>query len=142
MSLADLRRRLEEMRRRRAGATKSLKVLVARQTKCAMSKIFIPDKHLDYVPESALKVFLVKDKTDRMQYSSDWNCDDFARNLYNNVRNWGLKEMNANYAYALVWTQGHALNGYAREPDGKFIFLEPQTDRRTEIHSKPVFILF
>lgn len=142
MSLEDLRERLAELRRRRAGAPKSLKSVVARQTKCPMSKIYVPDKHLSLVPEEAFKAFLVTDKTNEAKYSVDWNCDDFARNLYNNVRNWGLKEKNANYAFALVWTQRHALNGYAREPDGRFIFLEPQTDKKTQIHSRPVFILF
>lgn len=142
MSLQDLRERLAELRRRRAGAPKSLKSIVARQTKTPMSKIYVPDKHLSLVPEEALKAFLEKDKTDKAQYSVDWDCDDYARNLFNNVRNWGLKDMNANYAFALVWTQRHALNGFAREPDGKFVWIEPQTDRKTQIYSRPVFILF
>ena len=108
-----------------------MKSIVARQTKCPMSKIFVPDKHLSLVPEGPLRSFLIRDKTDEAKYSANWNCDDFARNLWNNVRNWGLKEENANYAFALVWTQAHALCGYAREPDGKFVFLEPQTDQRS-----------
>ena len=142
MGLNELIARLEELKRKRAGEPSSLKFLVSKQTKTPMSKIHVPDKHLSLVPEEALMAFLVIDKTDEAKYSVDWNCDDFARNLWNNVRNWGLKEMNANYAFALVWTQAHALCGYAREPDGKFIFLEPQTDRKSRIHSRPIFILF
>ena len=142
MSLEDLRRRLEEMRRGRAGVQKSLKSVVSRQTGTPMSKIHIPDKHLDLVPEVPLDEFLALDRTDEAKCSVKWNCDDFARNLWNNVRNWGLREKNSNYAFALVWIQNHALCGYVREPDAKFVWVEPQTDKITQIHSRPIFILF
>ena len=142
MSLEDLRRRLEEMRRGRAGVQKSLKSIVARQTKCVRSNIFIGDRHLDLPTEDEVKEFLKKDKTNELEYAPPFDCEDFSLRLHYMGKMFGFHEKGANWAFANTWSQGHGFNLVCVKPDARVIFLEPQSDRYTVPHSKLRFIIF
>ena len=122
--------------------TPTLKSIVRKATGCASRNIYIPDKHMDLVNEKEAKEFLVRDLTDRDNYVAEmYDCDDFARNVYNNARNYGLRVLNKNWAWAEIWVRGHALNLYVTE-DLKVVFVETQTDRETTIHTRTVFVKF
>lgn len=122
--------------------TPSLKSIVRKATGCASRNIYIPDKHMDLVNESDAREFLSQDLTDREPYVSEtYDCDDYSRNVYNNARNYGLKVLGKNWAWAEIWVRGHALNLYITE-DFKAIFVETQTDKETTIHARTVFVKF
>ena len=133
--LDDLREKLKKENK-----PHSLKSLLRRQTGCR--HIFIPDKHLELVDDADAAEFLKQDITDREAYIPErFNCDDFARNVHNRARNYGLKRKNKNWAWAEIWVHSHALNLYVNS-DMEVVFIECQTDEKTQIHSRPRFILF
>lgn len=139
MSLLD---RLKKNMKKGGNKTSSIKKLVRNATGCSYSHIYIPDKHMDLVNENDAKEFLKQDLVDRENYVPErFDCDDFARNLYNNARNYGLKIKNKNWYWADVWTKGHALNLYVTE-DFKVVIVEPQTDEETTIRGKTRFVKF
>lgn len=142
MSLADLRERLAELRRRRAGAPKSLKIIVARQTKCPISKIYIGDRHIDLPSEEEVKEFLRKDKTNELEYAPPFDCEDFSLRLHYMAKMYGFHEKKSNWAFGNTWSQGHGFNLVCVKPNARVIFIEPQSDRYTVPHSKLRFILF
>jgi len=117
----------------------SLFSIVYKATGC--KNIHIPDKHL-YLPTNFdMKRWLSIDKTDKKEYRPEiWDCDDSARTVWNNIRNIALNE-GKNIAFALIWTTSHALNLYVNN-ELKVVYIEPQTDLETTIHSKPRFVIF
>lgn len=122
--------------------TPTLKSIIRKATGCASRNIYIPDKHMDLVNEKDAKYFLSLDVIDREPYAKElFDCDDFARNVYNNARNYGLRVLGKNWAWAEIWVRGHALNLYVTE-DFKVHFIEPQTDKETTIHTRTVFVKF
>lgn len=117
----------------------SLLSIVRQATGC--SRIEIPDRHMDLPTDADMKRWLATDKTDKKKYTGEgWNCDDYARNVWNNVRNMALAE-GKNIAFAFLWTSAHALNLYVNN-NHQVIYIEPQTDKKTSIHSKPRFVIF
>lgn len=135
---------LDELRKKlkKGGKQPSLKRLIRKQTGCSPRNIFIPDKHLDLVDDFDAKTLLGQDRTNREAYVPErFNCDDFARNVYNNARNYGLKIKKKNWCWAEIWVAGHALNLYVNQ-DMKVVFIETQTDEETTIHSRPRFVKF
>lgn len=117
----------------------SLFSIVRRATGCG--KIYIPDRHMDLPTDADMKRWLAIDKTDKKKYTGEgWNCDDFARNVWNNIRNMALAE-GLNIAFALVWSSGHALNLYVNDKH-QLIYIEPQTDKKTSVHSPLRFVIF
>jgi len=117
----------------------SLAYVVYQATGCR--RVEVPDKHMDLPTDSDMKRWLAYDKTDKKPYENEvWDCDDFARNCWNNIRNMALKE-GKNIAFALTWSQGHALNLYVNN-NRQVIFIEPQTDRQTSVHSALRFVIF
>ena len=128
--------------RKRIGKKKqpTLKSLIKKATHCR--NIYIPDKHMDLVNERDAKEFLEQDHIDHGSYIPElWDCDDFARNLHNNARNYGLKVKKLNWCWANIWIRRHALNLYVTE-DFKVVFIEPQTDEETTIEAKTIFVNF
>ena len=121
----------------------TLNKLIHEQTGCPYRYIFIPDKHLDLVDDVDAKEFLKQDRTDRETYIPErFNCDDFARNVYNNARNYGLKVKKQNWAWAelvVPGSPGHALNLYVNK-NQMVVFIETQNDKETMIHSRPRFV--
>ena len=128
--------------RKRIGKKKqpTLKSLIKKATHCR--NIYIPDKHMDLVDDADAQEFLIQDLTDRETYVVErFNCDDFARNVYNNARNYGLKTKKKNWCWAEIWVATHALNLYVNQ-DMKVVFIECQTDEKTPIHSRARFVKF
>ena len=120
----------------------TLKSIVRKATRCSSRNIYIPDKHMDLVNEKDAKEFLAQDLTDREPYVKElFDCDDYARNVYNNARNYGLRIKEMNWCWAEIWIRGHALNLYVTQ-DFKVIFIEPQTDKETTIHAKTIWVKF
>jgi len=120
----------------------SLKRIIHKQTGCSYRNIFIPDKHMDLVANADAGEFLAQDFTDRETYVIErFDCDDFARNVYNNARNYGLKVKKKNWCWAEIWIAKHALNLYVNQ-DMKVVFIECQTDEKTSIHSRARFVKF
>ena len=135
--LEDLRSKM-----RKGNKTPSLKSVVRKATGCSSRHIYIPDKHMDLVNERDAKEFLAQDRTDRELYVKElFDCDDYARNVYNNARNYGLEVLGKNWAWAVIWIRGHALNLYVTEAL-KVVFIETQTDRETTIKAKTIFVGF
>lgn len=130
--------------RRKIGKKKNptLKSIIRKATRCSSRYIFIPDKHMDLVNENDAKEFLAQDLTDREEYVAEWyDCDDYARNVYNDARNYGLDILGKNWAWAEIWIQRHALNLYVDE-DFKVHFIEPQTDKEATFKQKTIFVKF
>ncbi|RLG33693.1 hypothetical protein DRN97_04435 [Methanosarcinales archaeon] len=138
MSLLDeLKRKLGKRKKH----TPSLAHIIHKSTQCPYSRIFIPDRILDPVSHADAQQFLSLDITDRKKHAPElYDCDDFARNLYNNARNYGLTK-GKNWAWGLIWTQRHALCLYVTS-QYEVVFIEPQTDKKTSILSPARFVLF
>jgi len=135
--LEDLRSKLGKRNK-----TPSLKSIIRKATRCASSRIYIPDKHMDLVNKDDARKFLAQDLTDREHYIVErFDCDDFARNVYNNARNYGLRELNKNWCWAKIRIRGHDLNLYVTE-DLKVVFIETQTDEETTIRTRTVYVDF
>jgi len=117
----------------------SLTSIIYQATRCR--EVHVPDKHMDLPTDSDMKRWLAYDKTDKIPYETEvWDCDDSARNCWNNIRNMALKE-GKNIAFGIVWTQAHALNIYVNN-NRQVIFIEPQTDKQTSVHSAIRFVIF
>ena len=135
--LDDLRRKIGKRNK-----TPTLKSIVRKATGCASRNIYIPDKHMDLVNDSDARHFLSLDVIDKKTYEKEmYDCDDFARNVYNNARNYGLSVFGKNWAWAEIWIQRHALNLYVTE-DFKVHFIEPQTDKEATFKQKTIFVKF
>ena len=131
MSLEDLRARLEEMRRKRAGAPTSLQSRIYRQTRCPHSHIYVPDPLMDLPSLEEVKLFLKLDKTDELPYIKDkFDCDNFSGALRGKAilyaqskgENWAFAECESN-KYG-----GHRFNLVAVKPDAIVYYVEPQSD--------------
>ena len=134
--LDDLRKKLGKKK------VPTLKSIVRKATRCSSRHIYIPDKCMDLVNENDAREFLSQNLTDRELYVKElFDCDDYARNVYNDARNYGLEVLGKNWAWAEIWIRGHALNLYVTT-DLKVVFIEPQTDKRTTIHARTVFVKF
>lgn len=134
--LDDLRKKLGKKKK------PSLKSIIKKATRCSYRHIHIPDKHMDLVNDSDAEEFLKQDSTNRKVYVPErFDCDDFARNVYNHARNYGLKVKKKNWCWGEIWTANHALNLYVNQ-DMKVVFIECQTDEKTSIHSRARFVKF
>jgi len=88
-----------------------------------------------------ISVFLAQDQTNKMQYVSDqkeissYDCNVFANRLLGqfSVPGW------ADLTFGKVWltVPSHALNCMVAE-DGKFWYVEPQTDELLDLNKYPV----
>jgi len=97
---------------------------------------------MDLVNDEDAKEFLARDLTNRRQYVAElFDCDDFARNVYNNARNYGLRVKHENWTWAEIWIKGCALNLYVNK-NQRVVFIETQTDEETTIHSRARFVKF
>ena len=135
--LDDLRRKIGKRNK-----TPSLKSIVRKATGCVSRHIYIPDKHMDLVNKNDAREFLAQDLTDREPYVKElFDCDDFARNVYNNARNYGLRVKKKNWCWAKIRIRGHDLNLYVTE-DLKVVFISTQTDEETTIHEKTIYVDF
>lgn len=129
--------------RKRIGTKKkiTLRSLIRKQTGCSGRNIYIADKHIDLVSDDDMNDFLERDKTNNIPWKVDISdCDDISRIFWNNAKIWFYKEKNINAAVGMVWAKGHAFNYYVRK-DFKVIGVEPQTDKRIPIPSRPVFVI-
>jgi len=141
MSLLDILKK----KLKKGGKLPSLRQLIHKQTGCPYRYIFIPDTHLDLVDDADAQEFLKQDRTDKETYVPErFDCDDFARNVYNNARNYGLFVKKENWAWAeltVPGSPGHALNLYVNK-NQIVVFIETQTDEETTIHSRPRYVKF
>ena len=130
MSLEDLRARLDELRRKRAGQPASLQSLLYKATRCPRSHIYVPDPLMDLPSLEDVKLFLKLDKTDELPFIKDkFDCDNYSGILrgkcllYAQTRgeNWAFGECETNkyggHRFNLVVVKG-----------GHVYFIEPQND--------------
>lgn len=84
----------------------------------------IGDEHAEiYLPDTSIKTYLKADvsksyeleEVSSLKYSPDFDCDDFAAELYGKFA-------------GLVWTTKHALCWFISE-DEEFFFIEPQSGK-------------
>jgi len=135
--LDDLRKRLKE--RWQTKKTTSLSFILRKETGCR--QVYIPDRHLDLLRKEDVWTFLFIDRTDKKEYAGEeWDCDDFARELYCRAKNHFLEKRGLNAAFGLLWTQGHGFNFFV-DLDRKVWFIEPQTDAVIPLITKPRFML-
>ena len=128
MSLEDLRRRLEEMRRGRAGTHTSLESILYKQTRC--HHIYVPDPLMDLPNVKEVELFLELDKTNELPFETNkWDCDNYAAllrvkaMLYSKAKkkNWAFGECESN-KYG-----GHRFNIFVAK-DWRVFYVEPQGD--------------
>ena len=131
MSLEDLRARLEELRRNRAGQPHSLQSVLCKQTRCHYSHIYVPDPLFDLPSLADVKLFLELDKTDKLPFiEHKFDCDNFAGALRGRAilyaqtlgKNWPFGECESN-KYG-----GHRFNLVSVKPNAYAFFIEPQDD--------------
>ena len=130
MSLEDLKKRLEELRRKRAGQPASLESLLYKATKCHISHIHVPDPLMDLPRLEDVKLFLELDKTDQLPFIEDnFDCDNFAGVLYGKALLYAQTK-GKNWAFGICESDkfgGHRFNIVVVKPVRVF-FIEPQSD--------------
>ena len=130
MSLENLRKRLEDLRRKRAGQPQSLESLLYKQTHCPRSHIYIPDPLMDLPTLEECNLFLTLDKTDKLPFIKHrWDCDDFAGALYGRALLYSLS-LGKNWAFGICETNkydGHRFNIVVVKPM-RVLYVEPQSD--------------
>jgi hypothetical protein len=145
MSLEDLRARLEERIRARAGVPASLQSQVYKQTRCPHSHIHVPDPLMDLPSLEDVKRFLKLDKTDELPYIKDkFDCDNYSGVLRGKAllyaqskgENWAFAECESN-KYG-----GHRFNLVAVKPNATVYFIEPQDDSFFTQPGRFKFIVF
>lgn len=143
MSLEDLRRRLEDMRRGRAGAPTSLESILYRWTRCNRSHIYIPDPLMDLPELKEVKIFLELDKTNELPFETDkWDCDNYSALLrvkamlysHSKGENWAFGDAESN-KYG-----GHRFNLFVAK-GWQVYYVEPQDDTLFTKPGKFKFIL-
>jgi hypothetical protein len=83
----------------------------------------------DWTSEEELMTFIREDKTNRIKYSSDFDCDDFALRMIHNAALIGRRVY-----YFYEWTDPNPYNNhimcmaYVIE-EAEYIIWEPQTDQ-------------
>lgn len=91
--------------------------------------IYLSDSTYYLCSEDDIKSFLDMDSTNKETYiAEEFDCDDFSYRLIGqlSVPEW------SGIAFGIVWTDLHALNCFI-DTNGKFWFIEPQTDAIQEI---------
>lgn len=145
MRLEDLKARLDELRRKRAGKPTSLQSIIYRQTRCPFSHIYIPDPLMDLPDLGEVKLFLRLDKTNELPFVVDeWDCDNFSAilrtkaMLYSRLikKKWAFGECESD-KYG-----GHRFNIVTVKPYAFAYFIEPQTDEFFTQPGKFKFVLF
>lgn len=130
MSLEDLRARLDDLRRKRAGQPQSLQSLLYKATRCPRSHIHVPDPLMDLPSLEDVKLFLKLDKTNELPFITDkWDCDNYAATLRTKAmlysksikKNWAFGECESNI-YG-----GHRFNIVTVKKRYVY-FIEPQDD--------------
>ena len=143
MSLEDLKRKLEQMRRGRAGAPTSLESIIYKQTRCPYSKIFVPDPLMDLPDLAEVELFLELDKTDQLPFVADkWDCDNYAAVLRTKAMLYS-KSIKKNWAFGECESDrygGHRFNIVVVKPR-RVLFIEPQDDSFFTKTGKFKFIL-
>lgn len=131
MSLEDLRARLEELRRKRAGQPASLQSLLYKATRCPRSHIYIADPLFNLPNLEEVNLFLRLDKTNELPFETDkWDCDNYALLLHTKAmlyshskgENWAFGHCESN-KYG-----GHQFNIVTLRPNNLVLFIEPQND--------------
>ena len=144
MSLEDLKRKLEEMRRGRAGAPTSLESVIYKQTRCPHSKIFVPDPLMDLPDLEEVGLFLKLDKTNELPFIVDkWDCDNYAGVLYGKFLIYALTK-GKNWGFGICESDrygGHRFNIVVVKPR-RVLFIEPQDDSFFTCPGRFKFILF
>lgn len=145
MSLEDLKRKLEDMRRGRAGTHTSLEFAIYKQTRCPMSRIYVPDPLMDLPVLEDVRIFLKLDKTNELPFVVDkWDCDNYAALLRTKAMLYS-KSIKKNWAFGECESDkygGHRFNIVTVKPNAFAYFIEPQTDRFFTKTGKFNFILF
>lgn len=131
MSLEDLRKRLEDLRRKRAGQPQSLESLLYKATRCPRSHIHVPDPLMTLPDLEDVKLFLELDKTDQLPFIPDkFDCDNFAGALRGKAILYAQTEKES-WAFGECESDkygGHRFNIVTVK--GKHtLFIEPQEDR-------------
>ena len=130
MSLEDLRKRLEDLRRKRIGQPQSLESLLYKATRCPRSHIHVPDPLMTLPRLEEVTLFLELDKTDQLPFIPDkFDCDNFAGALRGKAilyaqtkkESWAFGECESN-KYG-----GHRFN-IVTVKGGHTLFIEPQDD--------------
>lgn len=94
----------------------------------APGKVFLSDKKYLLCDILDIHYFLERDKTNKVNYVPEaMDCDDFSYRLMGQLSIPGWSDL----AFGIVWTDIHALNCFIKD-NGKFYFIEPQTDVITE----------
>ncbi len=86
--------------------------------------LFLSDNTFYLCHPEDIALFLAQDATNRLEYlAEDYDCDDFTLRLAGqfSIPRWSA------LAFGICWTDLHALNFFVDE-DGKFWFVEPQSD--------------
>lgn len=129
MTLEDLRKKLEELQHRRIKKTNSLEYIIHKQTKCPISRIYVPDEFMDLPDLKDVKLFLKLDKTNQLPYIPEkFDCDNFSgvlrakAMLYSEDENWTFGECETN-KYG-----GHRFNFTCVKPNAQIYYIEPKTD--------------
>ena len=130
MSLEDLRARLDELRRKRAGQPQSLQSLLYKATRCPRSHIHVPDPLMDIPDLKDVEYFLKLDKTDELPFIEHrWDCDNFAGALYGRAQLYSLS-LGKNWAFGICESNkfgGHRFNTIVVKPM-RVMWIEPQDD--------------
>ena len=130
MSLEDLRRKLDELRRKRAGQPQSLESLLYKASRCSRQHIHVPDPLMDFPTLEQAKLFLKLDKTDELPFIEHrWDCDNFAGALYGRAQLYSLP-LGKNWAFGICESDkynGHRFNTIVVKPK-RVLWIEPQDD--------------
>ena len=79
------------------------------------AEIYLPDTAIKVYNKERVKLFLRLNEVSEIVYTAEFDCDDFAAELFGRFA-------------GLVWTNIHALNWFIDDV-GKFYFIEPQSDK-------------
>ena len=130
MSLEDLRRRLDEMRRKRAGQPRSLESILAKATRCSRSHIHVPDPLMTIPDLEDVEYFLKLDKTDELPFVKDkFDCDNSSLLLHSNAMLYSHSK-GENWAFGNCESSkygGHRFNVVVVKPK-RVLYIEPQSD--------------
>lgn len=130
MSLEDLRKRLDDLRRKRAGQPASLESLLYKATRCPRSHIHVPDPLMTLPDLEEVKLFLELDKTDELPFIKDkFDCDNSSLLLHSNAMLYSHSK-GENWAFGNCESDlhsGHRFN-IVSVKKGYVYFIEPQDD--------------
>ena len=142
MSLEDLRARLDDLRRKRAGQSPSLESLFYIATRCPRSHIHVPDPLMDIPDLKDVELFLELDKTDQLPFiEHKFDCDNFAGVLYGKALLYAQTK-GKNWAFGICESDkfgGHRFNTVVVKPM-RVMWIEPQDDTLFTITGRFKFI--